>query len=60
VPWFLIHRKPIVRDFQVEIAVTEGCLLQALLHCLQASRSHAVLHRPLNEVAALARLRHTT
>ena len=53
-----IYRPPLLRDFQVEIAVPEGWLLQALPHGFRASRSYVLLYSPLNEVAALTRPRH--
>jgi hypothetical protein len=51
---FLIHSKPVAGDFQVEVMVTQGGLLQPFLQGFRAGRDDVVLHGSLDEAAALA------
>jgi hypothetical protein len=54
----LIHGKPVVGNLQIEVAVANGRLFQPLFEGLRAGGRDVMLHRTLDESAALPWRRH--
>jgi hypothetical protein len=53
----MIYGTPLVCRLRVEIPVANGRLLELLAHRFGAAGRRVVLHRPVNQAAALPRLR---
>ena len=57
-PCFVIHGKPVSGYLAVQVPVSNGCALQLRLEGLDTAVRHVVLHRRVDETAALAGFGH--